>query len=228
MHSMHLDTVLLVLESVLLAFTIVLLVYSIREGKAREGIIDEIGKATKILTRHEYFFQVRDSMIEATDEIVGCITGRMPAGEDIKRADDIVNTIESVSSKGIKIKYLLPKFPDRLHVGNRYSRAGAEVRYSGGLLVNDMRYIVVDDSISVLGLPESVGEKEATKKGYRLPSEGLAHVLRDNFYSCWNAAIPYDEYVRDVVRQTGAPTKHLAKELSLDENEIDRIMNVPE
>ena len=72
---------LLILESILLAVTIVLLLYSIREGRQRKNLLLEIGKTTKILTRQEYFLTVIDSMMDAKEEIIGCITGRHPTGD---------------------------------------------------------------------------------------------------------------------------------------------------
>ena len=63
---MQIETSLLILESVLLAFTIALLIYSIKEGKVRKSLLLEVGRATKILTRQEYFLTVRDAMSEAS------------------------------------------------------------------------------------------------------------------------------------------------------------------
>jgi len=73
---MKIETVLLILESILLIATIILLLYSIREGKDRRNLLLEVGKATKILTRQEYFLTVKDSMMDAKEEISGFITGR--------------------------------------------------------------------------------------------------------------------------------------------------------
>lgn len=220
---MQIETVLLVLESVLLVFTIALLLYSIREGRGRDAMLAEIGRATKILTRHEYFLQVRDSMTDAGREVVGIITGRLPSEDDRKRTDDIVECIERLAKRGIKVRYLMPKFPDRLHIGSRYTNAGAEVRFSGGLIVNDIRYIVVDEQVVVFGIPETIGEKEATKKGYRLPSEGLAAILSGHFYGCWEKNITYEDYVREVVSQAGATSRLLALELQIDAEELERL-----
>jgi hypothetical protein len=149
---MHIDTLLLILESVLLVATIILLVVSLREGRGRDSLIMELGKAVRVLTRHEYFLTVFDAMIDAKKEVV--------------------NIIEKLVKEGVGVCYLLPKFQDRLHVGWLYSRAGAEVRYSACPLVEDFRYTVVDNRAALIGIPESTGEKEATKKGYPIPSEG--------------------------------------------------------
>ena len=77
---------LLVLESVLLVATVILLVYGIYEGKRRDALLREIGRATKVLTRQEYFFSIMDAMLDAKREIIGCITGRPPTGDDAKMA----------------------------------------------------------------------------------------------------------------------------------------------
>jgi hypothetical protein len=220
---MKIETVLLILESILLAATIILLLYSIREGKERRGLLLEVGKATKILTRQEYFLAVKDSMMDAKDEITGFITGRPPPEDDQKRINDIIHNIERLSAKGVKIRYLMPKFHDRLQVGYIYTQAGAEVRYSACAIANNIRYIIIDDRVAVIGMPECVGEKEATRKGYRIPSEGLASILKEHFFGCWEQSTPYTEYGKEIIRQTGAAPKVLAKELHIDSEELERI-----
>jgi hypothetical protein len=219
---MTLEIGLLALESVLLIFTIILLIYSIKEGKQRDKLIMEVGKATRILTRQEYFLTIMDSMLDARAEIVGCITGRMPSGDDERMTRDIIDTIERLTEKGISIKYLMPKFPDRLHIGYLYSKAGAQVFYSSCLMVHNLRFIIVDDRIVVLGIPESVGEAEATKKGYRLPSEGLAMVLKNYFGSC-EKQTGFSDYLKEVIEQTGASIDHLAREYRIDANDLKKL-----
>jgi hypothetical protein len=220
---MTIETGLLLLESVLLLATIVLLVYSIREGRQRDRLLLEMGKATRILTRQEYFLTVLDSMLGAQQEIIGCITGRLPGGEDKQMTRDIMATLESLTKRGIRIKYLLPKFPDRLHIGFLYTKAGAEIFYSGCLMVHNMRFIIVDERIVVIGIPESIGETEATKKGYRIPSEGLAMVLRNYFNTC-ERQTSFPDYIKEVMRQTGATLQHLAREYRMDEEELKKLV----
>jgi len=219
---MTLEIGLLALESILLAATIILVVYSIREGRQRDKLILEIGKATKVLTRQEYFLTVIDAMMDAKEELIGCITGRMPGGDDKQMTRDIFSTIESISKKGVRVKYLMPKFPDRLHMGYLYTKAGAEVLYSSCLMVHNIRFIIIDDRIVVIGIPESVGETEATKKGYRIPSEGLAMVLRNYFNAC-EKQIGFADYAREVMNQTGATLQHLAREYQIDEEELKKL-----
>jgi hypothetical protein len=49
---------LLTLESVLLVATIILLFYSLHEGKRRDHLLKEVARFTKVLTRQEYFFSL--------------------------------------------------------------------------------------------------------------------------------------------------------------------------
>ena len=215
---MSIEISLLFLESVLLVVTIVLLFFSLREGRHRDKLLVEIVKTAKILTRQEYFLTVIDTMIEAESEVVGCITGRMPRGDDMKRTREITATIERLVKKGVRVEYLMPRFPDRLHVGYLYTKAGAEVRYSSCLMVHNLRFMIADDRVVIIGIPEVVGEKEATKKGHSIPSEGLAIVLKNYFNNC-EKQINFADYVKEVLKQTGATPKHLASELQIDEEE---------
>lgn len=219
---MSLEVGLLSLESILLVATIILLVYSIKEGKQRDRLIIEMGKATKVLTRQEYFLTIIDSMMDAEEEITGCITGRPPTGEDTRMTRDIVENIERVTRKGVRVRYLMPKFPDRLYIGYLYTKAGAEVIYSSCLMVHDMRFLIVDNKVVVIGIPESTGEKEATKKGYRIPSEGLATVLRNYVDTC-RKQTDFKGYLKEVIAQTGATAGHIAREYRMDEEELKRL-----
>jgi hypothetical protein len=218
---MTIETILLMLESVLLVVTVLLLIYSLREGKSRKNLLLEVGKTTKMLTRQEYFLTVTDSMADASIEIIGFITGRLPLADDKKRVRDIVNIIEKSIKRGVKVKYVVPKFHDRLHIGSLYSRAGAEVRY--GICASNIRFIILDDQFVVIGIPESTGKKEATKKGYRIPSEGLAEILKDHFYKCWEESMPFEQYVKDQINLTGLTPKRLGREIQVDETEIARL-----
>jgi hypothetical protein len=220
---MTLEVGLLLLESVLLIVTVTLLVFNIREGKQRDKLIREVGRATKVLSRQEYFLSLMDSMLDAEKEIVGCITGRPPSGDDTKMTENIVDAIEKMTKRGVRIKYLLPKFPDRLQIGVQYTKAGAEVLFSNCLMVHNIRYSIVDERIVVLGIPESAGEKEATKKGYKIPSEGLAMILKDSFNSC-DKQTGLKEYLREVIEHTGATPEHLAREFHLDEGDLKKLL----
>jgi hypothetical protein len=222
---MTLEMVLLILESVLLVVTIILLLFSLKEGRGRRSLLLEVGKATKILTRQEYFLSVTDSMMDAATEVVGVITGRLPSEEDKKRVSEIVAHIEKLKKEGITAKYLIPKFHDRLHIGHLYRKAGAEVRFSICAIANNIRYIIADDRVVVIGIPESTGEKEATRKGYRIPSEGLAAILKDHFSRCWEESTSYNDYLKEIIRETGATSGLLAKELQIDEREIEKFIS---
>jgi hypothetical protein len=220
---MTVEFVLLLLESALLVATIILLVYGIHEGRRRDELLKEVGRATRVLTRQEYFFSIMNAMLDAKQEIIGCITGTPPSGDDMQMTRHIADAIENMTRKGVTIKYLLPKFPDRLQIGVQYTKAGAEIRFSSCLMVHSIRYSVVDERIVVIGIPESIGEREATKKGYTIPSEGLAIVLKNYFNDC-EKQTSLKEYILEVIEQTGATVEHLAREFRLDEKELRKLV----
>jgi len=214
---MNTETALLILESVLLLFTIALLLYSILEGRRRNQLMLEVSRATRTLTRMEYFQAVTDSLAEAEKEVIGCVTGhRLTASEDQRRINSILSLIEKAAGRGVKVRYLLPKFHDRLYMGYFYSRAGAEVRFTTNPLVYSLRYNVVDGKLVVVGIPEASSEEAATSKGHRLPSEELAGIIRDHFYGCWEKNETFEEYLKEVMTQTGTSVERLAAETGLD------------
>ena len=212
---------LLALESVLLVVTVVLLVTSLKEGRSRDKLIVEVGNATKVLTRYEYFINVMDSMVDAKVELIASITGRLPKGEDVKRTKELSYQIEKLTEKGVKVRYMLPKFPDRLHVGCLYTNAGAEVLYSPCVLSDDFRYTVVDGAVVIIGVPDTKSSKVATGKGFKIPSEGLATLLKQNFMTCDNT-VSFKEFAQETLKQTGASIEALAHEVKLDPADLKR------
>ncbi len=220
---MTVEFALLLLESGLLVATVIMLIYSIHEGKRRDHLLREVGKVIKVLTRQEYFFSIMEGMLDAKREIIGCVTGRPPTGDDIGMTRHIADAIDRMTKKGVSVKYLLPKFPDRLQIGFQYMKAGAEIFFSSCLMVHNLRYIVVDEEIIVLGMPEKTGEKEATKKGYTIPSKGLATLLTNYFSSCEDRT-DLKDYLREVLKHSGATVEHLAREFHLDQDDLKRLV----
>ena len=224
---MTVEIVLLALESALLVFTIALLVLSLREGRGRDALILQVTSAMRMLTRHEYFISVIDSMMDAREEIVASITGRMPNNpDDAKRVREVALNIEKLTAQGVIVRYLMPKFQDRLHMGWLYTRAGAEVRYNSCPSSLGFRYTVVDSKVVIVGIPEETGEREATRKGDRLPSEELGAILKKYFYDCWDTQLTFDEYLKETMLHTGASAKTLSHELKIDESYLERISTV--
>ena len=214
---------LLILESLLLVATIILLVFSIKEGRGRDKLIMEVERATRVLSRHEYFITVTDTMMDAGNDLVGSITGRFLVGEDSNRTKEVAFTIEKSAQSGVKIRYLLPKFHDRLHVGWLYSRAGAEIRFGSDPHIHDFRYVVADSTVSVIGIAEGTGAQEATKKGFRIPSRGLSQLLRKVFEESWEKATPFEEQVRETIEHTGMSAETLSREFQIDVEDLKKI-----
>jgi hypothetical protein len=217
---MSIETALLLTESILLLVTIVLVVFSIREGRKRDFLITKVDRATRTLTRMEYFLTAVDAMADAKEEIVGYITGRKPVGDDIKRVSSFARAIHRATKKGIIVRYMLPKFQDRLHVGLLYTKAGAEVRYGKLQIVHSMRFMIVDNNLVILAVPESKDDREITRKGYNIPSESLAKILKSNFDSCWKKGITLPDYVKETIEQTGVTIDNLASELELKPRDL--------
>ena len=69
-----------------------------------------------------------------------------------------------------------------------------------------------------------MGEKEATKKGYKIPSEELALILKNYFNTC-EKQTGMKEYLQEIIEQTGATPKHLAREFHMDEKDLGSLFD---
>ncbi|RLG46570.1 MAG: hypothetical protein DRO06_04220 [Thermoproteota archaeon] len=224
------ELALLLVDSVLLTATFILLALSFREVRGRHELLRLLGAAVVTLTRREYFSAVLDALRDARGEVLAAVTGTPPRDEE--EGDfltEVEERVREASSRGVSVRYLIPMSPSHLHVGSRFSRAGAEVRYHPGLLVYDLRYMVVDEGTCVIGVPRARGQEEPTKKGFVISSPTLANLLKDHFSKYWGEATPYREYAERLVRELaeaspGAPPESLAGQLMVDPEEVRRIL----
>jgi hypothetical protein len=141
-------------------------------------------------------------MQNARNSIKGSITGPAPSSAEQKdQVQAIIDRISLAKMHGVKIQYILPKSPDRLVVANQYRKAGAEIRLHADIIVSDLRYTVIDNTYTVLGLPSSAGENQPTREGYVIPSEALAEIFLRQFQTRWEEAATYDEYLKTIVSE---------------------------
>ena len=110
-------------------------------------------------------------------------------------------------------------------MGCLYESAGAEIRYVSCSLVDSMRYMVVDKSLVIIGIPEHAGEKNATNKGHKLPSQGLASILQNHFAECWERDLSLQDYIKEVMNHTGMTIKQVSTELGIETSILSRYID---
>jgi hypothetical protein len=185
-----------------------------------------------MVSRLEYFNALHFAMQSAKSSIKGSITGSAPITMEQKdQVQVIADRISSARDRNITIQYLLPRSPDRVTVANRYKDAGAEIRFHPGILVSDLRYTIIDNNNTVLGLPSSAGENQPTREGYVIPSEGLAQIFLRQFQNRWEEAVTYDEYLRELLsairgHNPTISTELLSSQLQIRESEVKRILSI--
>lgn len=225
-----LTAILLAVELFLLIATLSLLIQARRESKGRENLLEQMAHTARMVSRQEYFNSVHFVMQSARNSIIGSITGSAPTtSEQDDQVQAITEHIRMARNRNVTIRYLLPRSPDRVAVAYRYREAGAEVKFHAGILVSDLRYTVIDNNYTVLGLPSSAGENQPTREGYMIPSEGLAQVFLSQFQGRWEEATRYDEYLREVLsaiieHNPSISTELLSSQLRIPEPEIKRIL----
>jgi hypothetical protein len=224
-----LTAALLAVELVLLIATLALLIQARRESTGRENLLEQMAHTARIVSRQEYFNAVHFVMQNAKNSIKGSITGSVPStAEQQDQVQAITDHISTAKKRGVKIQYILPKSPDRLVIANKYREAGAEIRLHAGIIVSDLRYTIIDNGYTVLGLPSAVGENQPTREGYVIPSEALAGMFLRQFQTRWEEATPYDEYLKTIVSEIrnhnpSVSVQLLSSQLQVPESEIRRI-----
>jgi len=195
----ELELVLLVVELALLVFTLLLLLLSRKEWRGREELLNLLMATMRVLTRQEYFSMVVDSLKSAKKDVHAIVTGTTPSEASRTLVDGVLQAMSETHKNGISLNYLLPKSPEKLEMGYQYTKAGANVRYHDGLVVYDLRFTLIDEKYAVIGLPETTGATEPTRKGAMLKSETLSSVLLEYFNKFWGSAEDYNSYLTEVV-----------------------------
>ncbi len=196
-----LQVALLAVELALLAATVVLIFATRRELKARDALMQHVSMATEAITRQEYFETVIAAIRSSRRQICAVVTGTNPSPEEAEVLKVIMDTVKQACSDGVQIRYLLPSSPDRLEMARRYRLAGAEVMFHPDLLVNDARFMIVDDRAVIIGVPAQDGRSMPTKHGHSIASESIAHVFRERFEKQWHSAdaISYTDFLSELV-----------------------------
>ena len=215
---------LLIVELFLLVATVSLLVLNRREQKARQKMIDHFSSVADVITRQEYFVAVVDAIQRAERSLSGSVSGSPPTHEEGEVIQQILDTIADAARRGVKMRYLLPLAPDRLQMGKRYKLSGAEVEFHPSLLISDMRYMLVDDRLVLVGVPERKGRNEPTRKGFTIPSESVAHLFKTQFEAEWASkeAKGYQEYLGQLVAQARVSNPSVSVELVARNLGVDR------
>jgi len=227
-----LTAALLIVELVLLLATLTLIILARRESSGRENLLQQMTHTARMVSRQEYFNSVHFVMQNAKNSIKGSITGSAPTTpEQNDQVQAIIDHIRTARERNVAIQYILPKTPDRVVVANKYREVGAEVRFHPGILVSDLRYTVIDNNYTVLGLPSSAGENQPTREGYVIPSEGLAQVFLRQFQTRWDEATAYDQYLKELLSEirTHNPaisTELLSSQLQIQESEVKQILSL--
>lgn len=227
-----LTAVLLIVELVLLIVTLSLIILARREATGRENLLQQMTHTARMVSRQEYFNSVHFVMQSANNSIKGSITGSAPTTSEQKdQVQAIIDHIRSAKSRNLTVQYLLPRSPDRVVVASRYREAGAEIRFHPGILVSDLRYTVIDNNYTVLGLPSTAGENQPTREGYVIPSEGLAQIFLRQFQSRWEEATSYDDYLKEVISEIrdhnpAVSVQLLSSQLQIPESEVTRILAI--
>lgn len=222
-----LESSLLVLELVLLVFTFIVVVLIMREARGRGALLKQMVQTATTVSRQEYFTTVVEGIQSAERNVWGIVTGSRADGQEYDTVDRIIEQVHTASSRGVDVRYLIPVSPDRLHMASRYEEAGAKVRFHPALIVNDLRYMIVDGKHVVLGLPRRKGQDEPTRKGYKIPSEGMQQLFRENFEKFWDSpdTLGYLGYLSKIVEDTrkakpGVSDELLAEQLHVDIEDI--------
>jgi hypothetical protein len=222
---------LLGVELFLLVVTISLLILNRREFHGRDKLLQRLTTATDVVSRQEYFVSVLGSIQGASKSVAGVVTGSSPSAGQGEVIEQVTSAVSQAVARGVSVRYILPRAPDRLQMAHRYVKAGASVKFNPEVLVSDARYMIVDDQSVVIGVPERKGRDEPTRKGYIVPSESVAAMFNQEFQKRWDSteADTYADYLSEVVtraRQTNPAisAELIASNLKVQREEIENLL----
>lgn len=109
-------------------------------------------------------------------------------------------------------------------MARRYRRTGAEVRFHPDLIVNDARFMIVDDRTVIIGVPGPGGYDQPTKNGHSITSESIAHVFRERFDRQWYSteARSYSQFLSELIYKARQFNPEISAEVIARNFKIDR------
>jgi hypothetical protein len=221
---------LLLVEFFLLLTTVALLILNRREAKSRQVMMNQFSSVADVITRQEYFVAVIDALGRAERRLAGSVTGSPPSPEEGEVIQEILDAVNGATRRGVEVRYLLPLVPDRLQMAKKYTSMGAQVKLHSALLISDARYMLVDDRMVLVGVPERKGRNEPTRKGYAIPSESVAHLFKAEFEAHWNSneAKTYSSYLSELVAGARSSNPNIsvdliASNLGIEREDVDAV-----
>jgi len=209
-----LDFVTLATEFTLLVATFALVFLSRREALGRGMLLRNLVSVSKAVSRQEYFGHIVEGMQGAVNYVQAAITGTTPVSTEANnQVTRIIEQIRVARKRNVVLQYLMPKSQDRISLAHRYREAGAEVRFHPSLLLGDMRYTIFDGATVVIRLPLVVGEGEPIREGYRIPSEGVAEIFRQQFETKWKQGTDLEQYLHELLSEAGKANPRLSRRL---------------
>ncbi len=215
---------LLITETILLLLTIVLLYLSTREQSERRKLLESMIYTTRMLSTEEYFHIVTEGFLDARKEVLAIVSGRKPKSDsEWERLARIIKVIKRAVKRGVNVKFIIPAMEDRVQVAYMYKEAGAEIKFMQGLILNEMRTMIIDNKISIIGLPEKTGRGQPTRKGYKIPSRLLSGLLKQEFEKFWNSsdAYTFEDYLKKTVKTI------LTNHPNIDSDSIAKHLEIP-
>jgi hypothetical protein len=202
---------LLSVEIILLLLTILLLIYSSRERRQRQNLLNLLIDTIKVLTREEYFNIVVEELDNAKKSVCAIVTGEKPSENSAKFVERILKALKKAEDKGSSLRYIIPASPETLEMGLKYIQSGCDVRYNQNIIINELRFMVVDERRIVIGMPDKVDKLtcdvdqaelcKPTRRGVLLQSEALSKVFSNYFNSLWDSSIEYSAFAKQMAKE---------------------------
>ncbi len=226
----YLQVALLAVEIALLGATLLLIIATRREIRARDLLLQHVSMATDAISRQEYFDAVISAIQASTKYVYAMVTGTTPTPDDADVVKLILDSVGHASSRGIAFRYLLPDSPDRLEMAKLYMQKGAEVKFHPDIIVNDARFMIMDDSSVIIGVPGSGGKGRPTRNGHHIGSESIAHVFKEMFDMQWESsdAKTYSQFLSELVAKArqfnpDVSSAVIAKNLKIDKEDVESV-----
>ena len=116
----YLQVALLAVEIALLGATLLLIMATRRENRARDLLLQHVSMTTDTIFRREHFEAVISAIQARTKYVYAMVTGTTPTTDDADVVKLTLDTIGHASSRGITSRYLIPDSPDRLEMAKLY------------------------------------------------------------------------------------------------------------
>jgi hypothetical protein len=191
------------------------------------------GPTITALNNRDLYLAAMIEKIDSADKAIWLSVHTLNPSRTSREISVLQEKLARAKANGRDVRLLSPSGSERVEAAYELSKQrGIPIKFLTFLGVEDLRYMIVDESLSIISL-ESSDDQGSSTAGAVIESKQLNRLLKGYFEQRWNlpSAMEYDAFlafeVRKLLNPSQPPSKmSIADNLRIPVPEIDRVLRI--